>query len=240
MNDKRLVVIGVQARSTSKRFPNKISQKIAGRTMLEWVLSSCENAVRYLKNDCKSLNAEVQMALLMPKGDPVATVYRGHLTIIEGDENDVLSRYVTLAKGLGAHGVVRITADCPLIPTHLIAKHVKSFLIKERDYTTNVLVRSYKEGFDTEVISARLLQWLDENAKGVDREHVTSLVGPGKPFPFKDAYGKPSVCHILNQFNESEERTSIDTPEDLEKIRKMVSELEDRKMITSRQGIFVT
>jgi spore coat polysaccharide biosynthesis protein SpsF (cytidylyltransferase family) len=35
-------VIGIQARSSSKRFPNKVLAQISGRSIIEWVVMHCK------------------------------------------------------------------------------------------------------------------------------------------------------------------------------------------------------
>jgi spore coat polysaccharide biosynthesis protein SpsF len=238
---RRIVLIGIQARSTSKRLPNKIHMRIGGKSILERVIFSCTSTIRYLKNDLENFHAEIKLCLLAPKGDPAVAIYKNQIPILEGDEFDVLSRYVQAAKDFDADFIVRITADCFFLPTHLISKHIKSALIKNRDYTTNVHLRTYMEGLDVEVLSRRLLDWIDLNAETpYDREHVTTLIGPDKPFPFPDMNGNKNICHVINYLDQSHIKTSIDTKEDFEKAKMLDDKFEETKKLCVRQGIFVS
>lgn len=238
---KRVVLIGIQARSTSERLPNKIHMRILGKSVLEHVIFACTNTVKYLKRDCETLNAEVKLVLLVPEGDPAHALYKNQIPILTGDEKDVLSRYVKAAKELNADYIVRVTADCIFLPTHLISKHIKSALIKQLDYTTNVYFRTFMEGLDCEVLSRRLLDWLDENAVSEhDREHVTTLIGPGKRFPFLDDYSNPSICHIINYFDQSQIKTSIDTKEDFDKAKDIYEKFEATKRLAMKNGVWVS
>ena len=239
----RTVVIGIQARSLSTRLPNKIHLLVGGKTILQTIIDICHAAMKYTQKDSMRLNANVKLCLLVPKGDPAIIIYRNQIETYEGDEQDVLSRYVEAQKAFNADYVVRITSDCYHHQSHLIAKHIKSALIKERDYTTNCLIRTFKEGLDTQVFSSRLLNWIDKNAKTTfHREHVGTILDGLKPrdFPFKDADGKPSVCHVLNNFDESEYKTSIDTKEDYEKSKSIEEKFRKSKDVARRAGIFVT
>ena len=180
------------------------------------------------------------MALLVPKADAAVGSYQNKITTIEGDEHDVLSRYVTAAKQNEASYIVRITADCVRLPTHIIAKHIKTALIKERDYTTNTHYRTFREGWDIEVLSKRLLEWLDKNAKEKsDREHVTSLIHAGKTFPFTHLDGKPSICHVMLDYDDSFLKTSIDTKEEIDKARAESDGVRKKRDLAKKNGVFV-
>jgi len=236
----KTVLIGIQARSSSTRLPQKAHLQVGGKPILQWVLDSCQIAARFLRGESK-LDAAINVCLLVPKGDSIATLYSSQIPIIEGDENDVLSRYVLAARHFKADYVTRITADCLFIPPHHITKHVKAAVIKERDYTTNVHFRTHKEGWDCEVISKRLLDWLNENATtNHDREHVTTLIGKDRPFPFRYVDGKPSICHILNLYDESEIKTSIDTKEEYEYAEKLFQRYQRQKNEAKRAGTYLT
>lgn len=205
--------------------------------MLMWVVNACMVAGRFLES-----TAEVHVAVLIPKDDPIGTFYGASVSILEGDENDVLSRYVNALELYQADYVVRITADCPHIPPHHITKHVRAAITKGRDLTTNVHYRSFKEGWDCEVLSARLMKWIGQNADSdYDREHVTSLVSVGKPFPFMHSPdGLPSICHIMQNVDESHIKTSIDTMEEFEAAEAMYQAFREKKLAATNSGIFYT
>lgn len=237
----RKILIAIQARSASTRLPNKIHLQINGKSILQTVIDTCSSAMKYVQKDAQKLNAEVSCVLLVPKGDPVVSVFQNQIPIFEGSQDDVLSRYVMAQKECDADYVVRITSDCYFLQPHLISKHIKSALIKERDYTTNCIIRTFKEGMDIQIVSRRLLDWIDKNAKdSFDREHVCSILHTQKPFPFRDVDGKPSICHVLNVYDESSEKTSIDTPDEFNKAKQIAEMFRKSKDLARRTGIFVT
>lgn len=234
------MILGIQARSSSKRLPNKAHLQIGGKTLLQWVLDSCQIASRFLRNENQRLDASIMVCILTPKNDPIASLYKTQVPIVEGDENDVLSRYVSAANQFSADHIVRITADCIWIPPHHITKHVKAALLKDRDYTTNIMYRTYKEGWDCEVLSRRLLDWLNENAKSSeDRQHVTTLLSK-EAFPFRYIDGKPSICHIINFYDESHIKTSIDTKEEYEDAEKAFQRYQKARVGAKRNGTYLT
>ncbi len=232
-------MIAVQARTDSSRFPGKVHAPIEGKALLDWVLDSCRNAIRYLRRDQEALHAEVDYCLLVPEGDPLATIYQNKMTVFQGSKEDVLSRYHMILEPTKADYVVRITGDCQSIPTHLIAKHIKSALIRERDLTTNTIIRSFKEGYDVQIFSKRLLDFLNENAKSaVDREHVGTYLDK-VPFPFHDKDGKPNICHVISEFYEPEIKTSIDTKEDLDRAIERERALKNARAKAIKSGVIV-
>ena len=237
----RKVLIAIQARSNSTRLPNKIHLQINGKSILQTVIDTCFAAMKYVQKDAQKLNAEVKCVLLVPKGDPAVNVFQNQIPIYEGSSDDVLSRYVHAARELSSDYIVRITSDCYFLQPHLISKHIKSALIKERDYTTNCVIRTFKEGMDVQVFSGKLLNWINENATDhFDREHVGSILHTRKPFPFRDSDGKPSVCHVLNSYDESDEKTSIDTLEEFNQAKEIAERFKKAKDMARRTGIFVT
>lgn len=234
----RIVLIGIQARSTHDALPNKINLQVGGKTILQWVIDACQDTIRFLRNDLTKFDAEIRLCLLVPKGDPAVAIYQNQIKILEGDRDDVLSRYVLAAKEYQADYVVRVTADCLFLPAHMIGKHIRFALTKNRDYTTNTMYRTHKEGWDVQILSRRVLGWLDQNAKTpYDREHVCSLLHSHPRFPFADPDGRPSVCHVINNFDESHIHTSIDTPEDVEKARALFEKFFQTRDKARRNGI---
>jgi spore coat polysaccharide biosynthesis protein SpsF len=210
------VVIGIQARSTSKRFPRKVFETIDGRPMLKHVIDACDRAARYMNDHAHKTKVMVTVALAIPEGDEIAQAFRKRGTIIvEGPEDDVLSRYQQLASRLHADYVVRVTGDCPLIPPYLITKHIKTAVINAYDYLSNVdeQARTACDGTDCEVISSRMLAHMGkEAAAGPEREHVT-LIARTRPPEWA------RIGHIVGYLDLSNVKLSVDTPEDLERVR---------------------
>ncbi len=210
------VCIGIQARSTSTRFPRKVFELIDGKPILRHVLDACDKAAFYLNRTSDRSGIRVSYAVLCPQGDPIKAAFGTRAMILEGSEKDVLSRYVSMASKLGADYIVRVTADCPLLPPFLISKHIKIAVQNRYDYCSNVdeNVRTAIDGFDVEVISKRALDWLGQYAnQDSEREHVTTLLRSGQiPNDFK-------VGHVVGYLNQSGLKLSVDTPEDLERVR---------------------
>jgi glutamate-1-semialdehyde aminotransferase len=107
---------------------------------------------------------------------------------------------------------VRITADCPLIDPEVIDRVVRRFQRGDVDYASNVMVRSYPDGLDTEVCSFSALEkaW-HEATKISEREHVTPYLRIGK---FRTANVECDSISLYQHY-----RWTVDELEDLEFIR---------------------
>jgi spore coat polysaccharide biosynthesis protein SpsF len=136
-----------------------------------------------------------------------------------GSEHDVLDRYAGAAREAGADVVVRVTSDCPLIdPVETDA--VIAALEQERcDYASNILERTLPRGLDTEALWRDVLERADRLATSQPaREHVTWFVHSERPDLF--------VLHpVRRPYDAADLRWTVDTPHDLELVRRLYSEL---------------
>jgi spore coat polysaccharide biosynthesis protein SpsF len=190
-----------------------VHELIAGRTVLDHVIDTCKKASGYLNAKTWHNNIRVSVALLVPAGDVLAELYsNARVDVMEGDENDVLSRYKNMLDKFQSDYIVRITSDCPRIPQDVISRHIL-FAVKEKlDYTNNVHegLRTSPDGYDCEVLSNKAITWLSENAvKPYDREHVTTLLRSERPDWLSDG-----LVVSRNDFHKI--KLSVDTHEDLQ------------------------
>jgi spore coat polysaccharide biosynthesis protein SpsF len=217
------VYIGIQARSTSTRFPGKIFEKIGDKSILQHVIEACKNSAVYINRTSFKNGILVKTVVLCPHGDPLTSEFKDVVKVFEGDENDVLSRYAEMTEKMNADYVVRITSDCPLIPSFLITKAINTAVINKYDYCSNVDEdsRTAVDGFDVEVISKKAMAWLHKNASlPADREHVTTMFRREPPKWAK-------VGYIVGYLDQSGLKLSVDTPEDLERVRKEYQKILD-------------
>lgn len=197
----------IQARQGSTRLPNKIYEDINGAPMLWHTVSRAK--------ECKLLD---DVIVVSPQALPeLPENVKGF--VFDGDEQDVLGRYVAALKAYPCDYVVRLTSDCPLLDPHLIDYVISQSL--EADYGTNVLPCTFPDGLDTEVISADTLKVLDKFAiKLFDREHVTTYI---RNDPYVQSGLK--IVSIQNMDDLSYVKISVDTQEDLDYVRKIEKEL---------------
>jgi len=107
-----------------------------------------------------------------------------------------------------ADAIVRITSDCPLIDPEVTDQTIERFLHAKPDYASNVLVRTYPRGLDTEIMTMGALQrtW-QEAPEAYQREHVT-------PFVYENP-GKFRLLSVFGEADHSRHRWTLDTQEDL-------------------------
>lgn len=216
-----VVSIGIQARSTSSRLPGKSSELLGRKTVVGHVIASAMRAATYI-NNYNSKKLLVDVNLLIPKGDKLKREWDGKINIIEGDEKDVLSRYVQLQRANNSDYLVRITGDCPLLPPFIISKLITLATQNQYDYVSNVeeSVRTTADGHDLEVFSSRALDHVNQFASGVDREHVTSHIRKHMEFGWKKG------C-VINFLDLSHLKLSVDNADDLERVRTEWKKIDD-------------
>lgn len=208
------VVAIVQARTGSTRLPRKVLADLAGAPMLQRVLTRLGR--------CRLLDEVVVATTDQPGDDVLAELcqQRGW-PFHRGSEQDVLDRYYQTASAHHAEVVVRITSDCPLIEPTVVDRVVDEFLQRQPrvSYASNVIPnRTYPRGLDTEVFSFAALEraWREDTQEAF-REHVTPYL-----------YNNPelfSVHCVEHEEDLSHLRWTVDTPEDMELVRRIYEAL---------------
>jgi spore coat polysaccharide biosynthesis protein SpsF len=218
------ITIGIQARSTSVRFPKKVFADLCGKPVLQWVIDAAKSSARYMNRPYMPTSVEV--CLLIPHKDEIRDVFHKQVHIIEGDEDDVLSRYKSCLDFYNTDYVVRITGDCPLISAEVISNCINTAVKNKYDYLSNVdpECRTAFDGEDVEIISADLLRYIDKHAREkYDREHVTPFVrNTILPEEF-------TINAIVGSVDKSKIKLSLDTPEDLERIKREAINLMEKE-----------
>lgn len=241
-------IIGIQARTTSTRLPNKVLLPIKGKSILQRIVNTCKSSADNInktfpksKEDNRRDSAHVDVVVICPFNDSLKNHIRG-VDIIEGPENDVLGRYIIAANKYNPDFIVRITADCLSIPDYVISRHIKRAIIRKYHYITNTIERTEREGFDCEVLSRKLLDYLDKNAKSPHhREHVTSYIYEAaklniRPFPFPDF--PFDICSVIDKMDLSFIKTSIDTLEEYNNAVNNVKKLDEIKERCQKIGVY--
>lgn len=217
MSQQVNVLIGIQARSGSKRLPRKAFEKIGGVTTLERVIVACKRAALYVNSRPRpDFHIKAKVAVVTPTDDPIVAAFSNRCDIYEGSERDVLDRYAKAVKHTDAAYLVRITGDCPLIPPMVISKMIFVAKNNSYDYVSNVdeKFRTSIDGTDCEIISRRLLDHVAATATDAsDREHVTTFIRREPP-----SWAKIGV--VVDPFDNSGTKLSVDTEEDLQNVRK--------------------
>lgn len=215
--DEVNVLICIQARTNSTRFPQKIYQALGKKMVLQHVVDQALSSKLYVERSSHKRAIKCQVAVVHPENDIqlITTFKNCGAMLISGSESDVLSRYVKAQELLKSDYIVRLTSDCPLLLDFVISKHINTAVFNDLDYVSNVdeSVRLVFDGMDAEILSAKALKYLEINAKTAhDKEHVTTLLRRDKPESLRFGF-------ISSKLDSSSMKLSLDTPEDLERIR---------------------
>lgn len=197
-----------QARMGSTRLPGKVFAKVGDRSLLDIHIAQLR------KTGMDFAIATTENAI-----DDVFIHYgkKEELNVYRGSEEDVLQRFFETAEIFEFDPVIRVTSDCPLVDPHLILRALEEHMgFNSKDlYTSNVIQRSFPRGFDFEIFSFDLLRLAAEKAKTrTEREHVT-------PWIRENAETRH---HILHPVDASDLRITVDTAEDLDLVRRLISE----------------
>ena len=214
---KARVLIAIQARCDSTRFPRKIFQMLGKKTILSHVVDQAKSAKSHVERPTHKMAVICGVAVLYPTKDiEIRDAFSNcGALMIDGDENDVLSRYVKAQEITQADYVVRLTSDCPLVLDFIISKHINVAVFNQLDYVSNVdeEVRLVFDGMDVEVLSKDALLYLSKNATSAhDKEHVTTALRRDRPKHLRFGF-------VSSKLDSSSMKLSLDTPEDLERIR---------------------
>lgn len=202
----------IQARMGATRLPGKVLKQINGKPEIFYVLDQTSKS--------KLVDDIIVATTTNPEDEAIVeTVKNLGYKVFAGSEDDVLDRYYQAAKRFNVDVVVRITADCPLIDPRVIDKVIKKFKEKSCDYCSNVQPPTYPDGLDVEVFPFEALEKAWKEAKlPSHREHVTFFLWKN-PDRFK-------IANVENNEDLSNMRLTVDEPEDLELISRIITKLD--------------
>lgn len=213
MEDKIIAII--QARLTSKRFPNKVIQKLGNQTLIEFLLKRLKIS--------KKINKIVVAAPNNTENKKIKK-YLKNVNFFFGNEENVLDRYYKAAKKFKATTIIRICGDCPFVDANIVDKLLNILKIKKLDYISNTIKPTFPDGLDVEIFSFKVLEETWKKAKlSKDKEHVTQYIIRNNKFKKYNYLYKKDLSNI---------RLTVDEIDDLEQIKKIYSYLKKNKNFT--------
>lgn len=196
----RTVVI-VQARYSSTRLPGKILNELAGKTVLERVLSRCLG-IRGIDDVCCAIPDSPDCDVVVAEAERIG------VTVSRGSERDVLARYYKAATEMEADVILRVTSDCPLIDPEICEDVLSLRAREDASYASNNNPPSWPHGLDCEAFPyVWLKRAADEATSEFDREHVC---------PFIRNHPDGRIANLLSPAPDMKRhRWTLDTPEDM-------------------------
>ena len=216
MNSKLLIII--QARTGSTRLKNKILLPFyENKTIVDIII---ENLKEYFKE------TQIVLATSSNKHDNILkdTAIRNSVHFFQGDENNVLKRFIDCANKYKAKTIVRVCADNPFILPEYIIPLIDKLTYNKLDYCSYMWkngtpVMLSHIGIFCEVMTKDFLKNI-YSATNDNKylEHVTNYLYSNKKM-FK--YIFEDIPEILE--NKQEIRLTVDTKLDFENTRQIYS-----------------
>ena len=210
MHKLRIVVV-VQARMSSQRFPGKVLTDVLGAPMLGHLLDRLKQ--------CEGIDGLVVATSNGAEDAAIAAYAAGRgIACHRGSLDDVASRLIGAAEAMDADALVRVSGDSPLLDSAVVDEAVALFRDRCVDLVTNVQKRTFPKGQSVEVVSLPVLRaaW----AKGMtadEREHVTKH--------FYDHAKSYSIVNMVHEPACGDIQLSVDTPEDLQRVTGILGSL---------------
>jgi len=194
---------------TSSRFPGKVLMEACGKPMLQHMIERLQRV--------PSLDGIVVATTGNDADVPIVNLaQRMGVGFFQGSEYDVLLRVLHSARAYDIDVIVEMTGDCPLIDPVLVEDCIRGYQVAGVDYVSNVLERTYPRGMDTQVFATEVLADVaDRTDDPEDHEHVSIFI-----------YSHPEIYSLKNMPGPPELTNpglglTLDTPEDLELIRRI-------------------
>jgi spore coat polysaccharide biosynthesis protein SpsF len=127
-----------------------------------------------------------------------------------------LERFGIAVRRFDPDDLVRLTGDCPLTDPAIVEDTVALHRSTGADYTSNVFPRSFPKGLDVEVAARDAFDAAVSEAEDpYEREHVMPFLYR-RPERFK-------LANLGSGLDAGEEWWTLDTAEDLERLRRIAA-----------------
>jgi spore coat polysaccharide biosynthesis protein SpsF (cytidylyltransferase family) len=198
----------VQARMNSTRLPGKVLELLEESPLIDYQLQRIGKS---------KLVQRVVVATSQEKSDDLLAEHleRNSHAFVRGSLNNVFDRFIDVLNIYEPDFFIRITGDCPLVMPEILDSMIEVFEKSDLDYLSNALEPSFPDGLDVEIVKTSALRNLSTmKLSATEKEHVTLGI-----------YSRPNIFSIQNYSNEtdlSKERWTVDYPQDLEFVRRIV------------------
>lgn len=195
----------IQARISSSRLPGKVLKELpygSGITALQQIMRRLKKSNR-LDDIILATSTQEEDTVIVKESD------KENIKSFRGSLNNVQERYYLAAQDNHLDVVVRITADCPCVDAHIVDLIIERHIQKKADFTSNVIKRTFADGFDVEVFNFNVLRKINSVSQDkAEQEHVTLHI-----------YRNPEKFKIANveankRLYGPDKRVTLDTPRD--------------------------
>ena len=201
------MLVIIQARTSSKRFKDKVLFNIYGKPLILHVIEKIKksNKIDIIVSTSKKKREDDTLVKLLLKNK---------IKFFRGSLNNVAKRLYETAISKDQKIFLRVSADSPLIDFQIINKiiniHKKN---KSYDLITNIFPKTFPSGQSVEIIKTKILGKNLKFFSRLDKEHVTRY--------FYENPSKFKIRNFLNKKSSNLRKLSIDTPSDLKIMLKL-------------------
>ncbi len=198
----------IQARLHSRRLPQKVLLRIAGKSIFELLVERMERAQGVDEVVLVTGPKEKNFALVQ-EAERLGTPY------FCGSEENVLDRFYQASLKFPSDAIIRITGDNPLMDPNIVSDAIMEFEKQKPDILQ--VVKNYPVGMGFEIFTNEALQkaW-QENS------HEEQFVNP---VAYMLESGEFKKVEMACSTDLSAVRVTIDTEEDFEKVKKIFETL---------------
>ena len=169
MSSEKIVLI-IQSRNGSRRFPNKAIVDLCGSPLLERIIQRVKKS---------KMIDKIILATTKKKRDKVLIdiAKRNKISFFRGSENDLVDRFYQAVKKKNYKHILRLPADNPLPQPEEFDKLIKYHLVAGKDFSSNLcnfFNNGYPDGIGVEIFTKKSLEkiWHKEKRKRF-REHIS-------------------------------------------------------------------
>jgi spore coat polysaccharide biosynthesis protein SpsF len=197
----------ILARTNSTRFPGKALARLNGKSIIEWCIDGTigEDYVTILATSEEDADVPLR-EIAEKKGIPC---FRGPL-------ENVAERVLGCIRAFDLEYFARVNGDSPFVRNELISSAFKIAVENDLDFVSNLVPRAFPYGISVEVVRSSVFE---ENYRlmgsSIHKEHITSF--------FYENIGKFRTHFITYDGNDHDVRLTVDTPQDLERLQRMLS-----------------
>ncbi len=194
----------IQARMASKRMPGKAMLPIGDKPLIDYVIR------RAMK--IKGIDAVVLATSVDPTNDPLEEYARTlGIEVFRGDEDDVVSRFHSVASKHQADTIVRVTGDNPLYDFSAMSLLLERHNATGSDYSC---MSDFPVGAVGDIFSQRGLFDTYANADGKKlADHVDLYI-------LENVRKFKTLCLVLDRYM-GHFRLTVDDADDLDRIRRL-------------------
>jgi glutamate-1-semialdehyde 2,1-aminomutase len=215
MTASPVIVAVIQARMSSSRLPGKVLMDLGGRPVLDHAVAAARCA--------PGIDRVAIATSTDPSDNPIAAYgEEADVRVHRGPLADVLGRFgvAVAAEDLQpGDAVMRLTADCPLLDATVLGLVAERFRSGGVAFVSNTDPVSWPDGLDCELFRVDALRAaVGEARRSDDREHVG-------PFIRRNLARFPAANIRCPSGQYEMHRWTLDTPADLEFLRRVVTRL---------------